>query len=155
MTVSFAVVASHPAPVAIDPPSASMACASCGARRFPAPRMSSVASISIAPAPSAGSTSPPLFTTSCAARSGKPGRSTTITRSPFASVVSTGSGSFTVRGSPGSGGFSKFSCANANAPNIISSAPNKPVILSAAEALRSAVEGPATFPRAEAGGGGK
>src|SRR2546423_15033587 len=56
------------------------------------------------PANSGGSTSAPFLISSCAATSGLPFRSTTITRRPFASVFSTGFGNVAERGAAGGGG---------------------------------------------------
>src|SRR5919198_1524270 len=60
------------------------------------------------PLKSFGSTSPPFFIKSCAVTSGKFCRSTTITRSPFLSVRSTGLGIVAERGAAGGGGVSRW-----------------------------------------------
>jgi hypothetical protein len=56
------------------------------------------------PANSGGSTSPPFLMINWAATRGVPRRSITMTRKPFANVLSNGFGNWTERGVAGGGG---------------------------------------------------
>jgi len=101
--MTLATELSQPDLESISPPNDSIARAISGADIVSVPFVSSVPVMLAVPAKASGSTSEPFRTTSCAAKSGRPGRSATMTRNPFSNLVSLGVANFTSRGAEGVG----------------------------------------------------
>ena len=116
ITTIVARLASQCAPESIDPPNDSIALAICGAVIVSVPLIKSEPVMLAVPARSFGSTSAPLRTRTSAASKGRPGRSTTITRKPFANFVSFGWLNVVSCGAAAGGGASTPPIANADDP---------------------------------------
>ena len=126
MTTIVACEASQCAPESIEPPSDSIALAICGALMVSVPMIKSEPVIVATPASWSGSTSAPFRTTISAARIGRPGRSTTTTRSPFSNFISLACEKVTSCGEEGAGAVSTPPMANAERKTALHRMTKKP-----------------------------